>query len=163
MLIINTLGSFKICISCKFKGECCYSFDKINNPCLNEEELIQIKKNNENDNFFLKIDDGLFNLKTIRGKCIFLKNGKCSIYQNRPTDCKLFPFDIIKQNSKYYLILYSLNCYDNSNIQEDMSNLDDLINSIIPWIEKFTDERNYTKMKKLKYQIIKEITINKEL
>lgn len=100
----------------------------------------------------------MFNLKTIEGKCIFLKNGKCSIYQNRPIDCKLFPFDIIKQNSNYYLILYLLNCYDYSNIQEEMSNLDNLINSIIPWIEKFTDERNYTKMKKLKYKIIKEIS-----
>jgi len=35
--------------------------------------------------------------------------------------------------------------------------IDNLIQSVMPWIEQFTDERNYTKMKKLKYEVIKEI------
>ena len=35
--------------------------------------------------------------------------------------------------------------------------LDDLIEKIKPWIIEYTDDRNYTKMKRLKYTVIKEI------
>lgn len=161
MIIINTLGNFKPCTNCKINGECCQSFCEINSPCINDKELNKIKDIAKNNNFFTKVDDNLFNLKTYNGECIFYKEGKCSIYQNRPTDCKLFPFDIIKKNSRYYLILYLLNCYDYGDIQKESINLDNLIDEIIPWIDNFTDKRNYTKMKKLEYQIIKEIDVNK--
>jgi Fe-S-cluster containining protein len=26
------------------------------------------------------------------GECIFLKSGRCSVYNNRPTACKIFPY-----------------------------------------------------------------------
>lgn len=161
MIIISTPGNFKQCENCKINGECCKSFCEINSPCVNNQELKQIKDITKSDNFFIKVDDNLFNLKNYTGKCIFYKNGKCSIYQNRPTDCKLFPFDIIKKNSRYYLILYLLDCYDYDNIKKEIINLDNLIDKIIPWIDKFTDKRNYTKMQKLKYKIIKEVNLNK--
>ena len=161
MIIISTPGNFKQCENCKINGKCCHSFCEINSPCINDQELNKIKDITKSDNFFIKVDDNLFNLKTYNGKCIFYKNGKCSIYQNRPTDCKLFPFDIIKKNSHYYLILYLLDCYDYDNIQKESINLDNLIDEIITWIDKFTDKRNYTKMQKLKYKIIKEINLNK--
>jgi len=35
------------------------------------------------------------NLKELifeNGTCIFLKDGKCSVYQNRPTACRIFPY-----------------------------------------------------------------------
>lgn len=36
---------------------------------------------------------GAMTLKRVNGSCIFLKDNKCSIYQYRPTTCKLYPFD----------------------------------------------------------------------
>jgi Fe-S-cluster containining protein len=30
------------------------------------------------------------------GDCIFLKNGSCSVYNNRPTACKIFPYTMDK-------------------------------------------------------------------
>lgn len=30
----------------------------------------------------------------IQGDCIFLKDGKCSVYENRPTACRIFPYTI---------------------------------------------------------------------
>jgi len=35
-----------------------------------------------------------YNLKEmifVDGQCIFLQNGKCSVYNNRPTACRIFP------------------------------------------------------------------------
>ena len=43
-------------------------------------------------------------------ECIFFNSEKgCTIYQNRPFDCKIFPFDIYKINGIYTWIVYSCN------------------------------------------------------
>jgi Fe-S-cluster containining protein len=34
---------------------------------------------------------------------------KCSIYKQRPFDCRAYPFDILKINGKYHWIVYSCN------------------------------------------------------
>ena len=149
-------GCFNICSNCMLDINCCSVFDKINSPVLNKEELIKIREFLKNDNFYDVIDENLFKLKVKNNKCIFLNNGKCTIYNYRPIDCKLYPFDIIKKDSKYYLILYSLNCIENK-IEYETKSINSLIDSLYPWIDDFTDERNYTKMKTLKYKIIKEI------
>ena len=51
-------------------------------------------------------------LKQIRkkptGQCIFW-NGKCEIYDHRPFDCRIFPFDIDYIDGEFYWIVYSCN------------------------------------------------------
>jgi len=44
-------------------------------------------------------------------ECIFWNNeiGGCSIYESRPMDCKLYPFDILFIENKYCWIVYSCN------------------------------------------------------
>jgi hypothetical protein len=34
-------------------------------------------------------------MRTGRDGCHFFKNGRCSIYEFRPLDCRLFPFDVV--------------------------------------------------------------------
>ena len=43
--------------------------------------------------------------------CIFWdeKESKCSIYHQRPFDCRAYPFDILKINNTYHWIVYSCN------------------------------------------------------
>ena len=60
-------------------------------------------------------------------------------------------------NSKYYLILYQLGCVEEYTVVDNFDCLDDLIEKIKPWIIDYTDDRNYIKMKRLKYKVIKEI------
>lgn len=74
-------------------------------------------------------------------------------------DCRLYPFDIIKNNDRYYLILYLLNCINYAFFYAENPNIDSLINDVISWINEFTDEQNFTKMKTKKYETIKEIKI----
>lgn len=154
---MSDLGCYQNCTNCTLSGECCSHFDRINPPVLNKEELIKIRNFISKNDFYKKISDNLFQLKVENDKCIFYKNGKCSIYNYRPTDCKLYPFDIIKDGLNYYLVLYLLDCIDTEKMLKENIEMDNLVDSVIPWIEQFTDERNYTKMKKIKYKVIKEI------
>jgi hypothetical protein len=43
--------------------------------------------------------------------CVFWdeKNKNCSIYNQRPFDCRAYPFDILKIDGKYHWIVYSCN------------------------------------------------------
>ena len=153
----NNLGCFTQCTSCPTKGGCCASFNKINSPTLNKDELNNIKKRIKNDQFYKKINENLFQLKVKNKKCIFYQNNNCIIYHERPIDCKLYPFDIIKKDENYYLIIYLLDCININNFITENHNIDRLVNLVTPWIENFTDKRNFTKMKKLNYRIIKKI------
>lgn len=99
----------------------------------------------------------MYKIRLINNECIFLKNGRCQVYNYRPLDCKLYPFDIIKKDLKYYLVLYQLGCIKDYTVVDNFDCLDYLIEKVKPWIIQYTDDRNYTKMKRLKYTVIKEI------
>lgn len=154
---MNEIGCYKDCTNCNANPKCCSYFDEINSPVLNKEELIKIKNFIGKDDFYEIIGDNLFKLKVENNKCIFYENDKCTIYNYRPVDCKLYPFDIINNNSKYYLILYLLDCFDQNKLIKENNGIDQLINYVVPWIVNFTDDRNYTKMKHLRYTTVKEI------
>ena len=53
------------------------------------------------------------NKKKNSTECVFWIDNKCSIYNQRPFDCRAYPFDIIKIGSEYHWIVYS--CNPNSN------------------------------------------------
>lgn len=150
-------GTFSSCSNCKCVINCCQMFDKINAPTLNAEEIGIIRKNFLN--FYDVHDTNLFTLKIKNTDCIFFKNGKCCIYDIRPLDCRLYPFDIIKQNDKYYLILYKLSCFQEKDLLKNLDEIDLLVEKVKPWIQTFTNEICFTKMQKMKYSIIKEIEI----
>lgn len=120
-------GCYSVCADCFTGGNCCSSFNKINAPVLNKQELIQLREVLKNDEFYDVVDDNLYKMRLNNNKCIFLINGRCSIYQYRPTDCKLYPFDIIKKDSKYYLILYQLGCIEEYTLVDNFDCLDDLV------------------------------------
>ncbi len=55
--------------------------------------------------FLTKKEKMVYDIKS-NGKCNKLKkDGKCSIYSNRPIDCRLFPIHIQKIGSKFYWII----------------------------------------------------------
>lgn len=93
---IGLNGCYSDCANCLSESKCCSCFDKINLPVLNKNEIINIEKYTKNDDFYVALEKNIFSLKTLNDKCIFYKNGKCLIYRVRPTDCQLFPYDIIK-------------------------------------------------------------------
>lgn len=156
---IDLSGCYNDCANCSSQNKCCSCFNRINLPVLNREEIIDIKKYVKINDFYDIIDKNVFLLKTINDKCIFYKDGKCTIYKVRPTDCRLFPYDIIRIDKKYYLVIYEMDCIDTEKFISENYCDEDLIKRIIPWIKDFTNDINYTKMKNYKCKIIREINV----
>lgn len=161
--VMGLNGCYKDCTNCSSKSKCCSHFDKMNLPVLNRKEIVAIERYIKNDDFYNVIENNLFSLKSIHNKCIFYKNGKCSIYKLRPVDCKLFPYDVIKKEQKYYLIIYELDCINTEKFVIENYCDENLIKKIITWIKDFTNDVNYTKMKNYKYKIIKEIDLGSDI
>lgn len=48
-------------------------------------------------------------------RCIYLNDetNRCTIYESRPMDCKMYPFDILFINNAYHWIVYSCNVESN--------------------------------------------------
>ncbi|HVL88314.1 MAG TPA: YkgJ family cysteine cluster protein [Candidatus Thermoplasmatota archaeon] len=41
---------------------------------------------------FAQTRDGLLRLRNVAGACVFLRQGRCSVYDARPEGCRLYPF-----------------------------------------------------------------------
>lgn len=79
-----------------------------------EEEAVAISKATG-----LKIDKFTRQLKTSyysremlkkEGKCLFLKDNICEIYNNRPLICNFYPFGLNKLNSQFTFLLTEESC-----------------------------------------------------
>ena len=164
------IGTYKQCSNCKSDDNCCNNFKKnIDNVMIYEKEYFDIiKKLNITDPhiYFSKIDEKIYNIKENNGSCVFYKNGKCEIYNYRPNDCKLYPFDIIKKEESYYLILYNLKCINEKEFIKECEKIDQIIDNIKPWINSYTNQNSFPKLKekidKEEYIVIKKIDITND-
>ena len=108
-------GWKELCNSCHAKT-CCSDHLP---PFVSNDEFEKIQESTGSDDFVTlrEINNELkYIMKTKRNsdECIFFDSEKgCTIYQNRPFDCKIFPFDIYKFNGEYTWIVYA--CNPNSN------------------------------------------------
>ncbi len=151
-------GTFLQCTECNKTNNCCCNFEKIDSPIISLEEKKKIElcyDTINNKNSFQDLTNECFNINIVNNKCIFYE-GKCKIYNNRPYDCRLYPYDIKKINGRFFLVLYKLDCIQYKNFSE---NVDYLIEKIKPFIGTFTDIRYNNKLNELEYIIIKEIDI----
>ena len=102
-----------LCETCEHKS-CCSDFAS---PMLFPTDLKNLEKIGKLNNNFLQdlvVDNKL--IKIIKKKdnsntCIFWDEEKklCSIYESRPYDCRMFPFDIDWVDNEYHWIVYSCN------------------------------------------------------
>jgi Fe-S-cluster containining protein len=65
---------------------------------LSEKDITRIQRLGYEIEEFLEEKDGFMTLRNIDNHCTFLKNKRCSIYENRPQGCRYYPliydFDI---------------------------------------------------------------------
>ena len=103
---------------CQSSGNCCVSRDSYGYVYLSSKDLKKLAKN-----FNLPIEDfkskycqnteGFLHLKekiSLKGKCIFLKNYKCTVYKSRPSQCRTWPFWNENMNPKVWNEDISINC-----------------------------------------------------
>ena len=116
MLLKNDSDTYSyksLCSSCT--TPCC---TEAMSPIVFPEELIKIRNsvNKPIDDF---TDEIILSGKTFHilkekkdsTECVFLDSDTklCTIYENRPFDCRLFPFDINKIDGKFMWVLFTCN------------------------------------------------------
>lgn len=123
-------GTFDFCTQCYHEHKvCCCSSSKVDMPVFLNSELTlirnQLPKKNTEKNTFSKNLSSPFQQSPVRqmkrdekkdteGKKIYTKchffsieEQKCGIYDGRPIDCRLFPYDVkISENTREYVIGY---------------------------------------------------------
>lgn len=156
-----------LCNTCDHKNCCTNSAV----PLVFTKDLEKIKKNipqymeylktveiNGKNVFAIKKKDGL-------SECVFWDKslGGCTIYDSRPMDCRLYPFDILLVEKTYYWIVYS--CNQNSDwtwsekylqILEDDDGFDNLMNNI----DLFSEHTNMilpSELEKTPYKVLRKV------
>jgi Fe-S-cluster containining protein len=108
---VNPNGWKGLCNSCHAKT-CCSDHLP---PFVSNEEFEKIKTSTGKDDFVTNrlINNATKHIMKTKDKtdeCIFFDSERgCTIYQDRPFDCKIFPFDIYKINGKFTWVIYSCN------------------------------------------------------
>jgi hypothetical protein len=77
-------------VRCKlngFCGKCCYETEM---P-LTREDLERIKALGFDENDFSILVEGVWRLRNVDGKCYFLEENMCTIYEFRPEGCRIYP------------------------------------------------------------------------
>lgn len=125
-----------ICLKCPKKYHCCINPRSKGYAAVNIDEALLIKKKTGQDFkkflLFTKLpkrlaslskadkagtearfragmmtDDRILRLKTKKNnECVFLKNGKCSIYSIRPTICRIYPYWFKAGNGRIELVVH---------------------------------------------------------
>lgn len=77
-------------IDCTTCGNCCMKLK----PCINEEDILRLSHRlnrtpQQIKNDYIEREEGEHSFKNF--PCSFLKEKKCTIYEDRPEDCRSFP------------------------------------------------------------------------
>jgi uncharacterized protein len=129
-----------------------------------------------------KADDSYIQERIVKGRkvlalkkkpnssnCVFWDDKKkmCTVYPQRPFDCRAYPFDILFLDGKFYWIVYS--CNPNSDwkwSEEYLQSLekDMMTNKIADEISIFADNTDLvlpTESKKTPYVVLREVKLEK--
>ena len=143
------------CLSCKIN---CCKIDVAHPLFVTQEEIDRIK-NCYPDKFLS------FN-KTCPCSCL-LENGLCGIQENKPIDCRLFPFDIVKYNGSFLWIIREVNCsiiHDETRFEEYMHDFEEkIIPSFYRHLEEYSQFRADELASKYGFRILREVQIIEKL
>lgn len=156
-------GTYPFCNTCVGKFDCCCNCNEIDMPILlpNEAENISRISRLGVDEFAKKLTNNLYQMKRDNNDpnkgCIFFKNNSCTIYENRPIDCRLFPFDFKEINGEYWLIYYDniKVCKalpkDKKEIDSCAHNIRPLLDMVLPYMSECSDPIFCQRLQKQSY------------
>lgn len=155
----NNLGTFNLCHNCVHAKASCCSNPNVDSPMLLPKEAKEISKINniEINKFAKKVDFATMyndnNLKSLyqmkrqdnSSACYFYKDCKCMIYDIRPIDCRIFPYDIkLEKDGNYYLVYYLANNCEIKNVDlKDLKivsyNTRLFLRLLLPYLREWSD------------------------
>lgn len=157
-------GTYAFCNTCVGKLDCCCNCNEIDMPILlpNEVENISRLFRKPINEFAEKLTNNLYQMKRDNNDktkgCVFFKNNGCTIYENRPLDCRLFPFDFKEIDGEYWLIYYDdvKVCKalpkDKKELECCAHNIRPLLDMILPYMSECSDPIFCQKLQKQTYQ-----------
>lgn len=77
----------------------CYQCCKNTNMLLSENDIRTIQNQGYSFDFFVEHDNGWLQLKNKNHRCVFHNGKRCTIYNYRPTGCRLYPVVFQKDDS----------------------------------------------------------------
>lgn len=84
--------------TCTACGECCRSHGAYTHVYANDADAAAMARAlgltlaGFERRYALRDEQGQREIRFVRGACVFLKGGKCSVYAARPVQCRTFPF-----------------------------------------------------------------------
>ena len=89
--------------------------------------------------------------------CPNLVDGRCVIYEQRPIECRLFPWDVAEVDGKPYLIRWYVCDHDEMKEEQAL----EILKANPEWIQRCLYHRKLqgflNKYKKMKFAVIKEL------
>jgi Fe-S-cluster containining protein len=157
----------KLCSTCKTQGCCTDSAV----PLVFESDFSDLKSIGKHSEQYLhdrNVNGTIIkavNKKENSTHCIFWDENifTCSIYPQRPFDCRAYPFDILKINGKYHWIVYS--CNPQSNWEWTEGHLKELesdkaFSELMQKVEIFSGNTKIIlpeELKKTKYAVLRQV------
>lgn len=162
-------GTFSFCATCPAESHCCRRIrtsDALEPPFLLRDEALTIAATTHKDlHDFIEsesINEERLSLKSVEGKCVFYKSGSCSIYDLRPLDCRMFPFDIIEgEPGQFVWIVYDDLCpatFDHKKYFESAKRVVAQSSYSTADLRCFADH-GATIMKKHRYRVLEKIAL----
>lgn len=161
-------GTYQFCNGCVGKFDCCCNCESIDMPILLpfEAKTIASITKKSIDSFAEKKTNNLYQMKRKDGdpkkECIFFQNSRCSIYNNRPVDCRMFPFDFKEIDGEYWVIYYNKVCnalpVDKDEIESCGYNIRPLLEIVMPYMSECSDPILSERLSKQEY--IKLFSVN---
>ena len=153
-------GTYQFCNTCVGKFNCCCNCQEIDMPILLPFEAVEIARlyKKQVDDFACKLTEHLYQMKRTdkENGCIFFINNRCSIYENRPIDCRLFPFDFKEIDGEYWVIYYDNICQaiptDRDEIDICAHNMRPLLELIMPYMSECSDPKFSERLAKQHYE-----------
>lgn len=171
----NKLGTFNLCSNCVGKNATCCCNPNVDSPMIlpNEVEVISKSMKLNKEQFSNKVEfskmyndyalKDLYQMKRQNNSndCYFYKDNECKIYNIRPIDCRIFPYDIkLEKDGNYYLVYYksdmcAIKEENNLSIKMVSYNTRLFLRLLLPYLREWTDEYCCTHLtQNQNYQII---------
>lgn len=155
-------GTYQFCNTCVGKFDCCCNCQEIDMPILlpfEANEIARLQKR-QVDEFANKLTEHLYQMRRTNNDenegCIFFINNKCSIYGNRPIDCRLFPFDFKEIDGEYWVVYYDKVCKaiptDRDEIDICAHNMRPLLELIMPYMSECSDPKFSKRLENQHYE-----------
>ena len=157
-------GTYSFCNTCVGRFDCCCNCKDIDMPILLPFEVNSISEayRKPKEEFASKLTNNLYQMKRREDKeengCVFFINNSCSIYKDRPLDCRLFPFDFKEIDNTYWLIYYNdINVCkalpkSKKEIEICAHSIRPILDMILPYMSECSDPIFCRKLSKQNYQ-----------